>query len=37
MRRKKMSRRYSKKYFRQGAKRVHNRNIATPMRGGWRL
>ncbi|QXP07935.1 MAG: hypothetical protein [Arizlama microvirus] len=37
MKRHKMSRRSSRKSFRKGAMRVHHKNVATPMRGGWRL
>lgn len=38
MRRKKMSRRYSKKSFSAGAVNVNSRNqTANPMRGGYRL
>jgi len=33
----KLSRHKSKKIFRKGAKRLHRRNNARPMRGGIRL
>ncbi|QXP07893.1 MAG: hypothetical protein [Arizlama microvirus] len=37
MRRHKMSRRASRRSFRRGATRIHRKNVASPMRGGWRL
>ena len=38
MRRKRMSRRRSRKYFTKTARKVHRKNIPTnPMRGGIRL
>nr|QJB20060.1 MAG: hypothetical protein [Microvirus sp.] len=37
MRRKKMSRKGSRKYFTRNAKKVHRKNDYRPMRGGIRL
>jgi len=38
MKRRKMSRKFSRKNFRKGAKSINRRNISTkPMRGGIRL
>lgn len=38
MKRRPMSRKSSKKVFRNGAKRIHKKNVSVPvMRGGYRL
>lgn len=37
MRRGRMSHGYSKKVFRNGAQRIHPKNAATIMRGGFRI